>query len=47
MGLSKPPVPQVLAEMFDLLTRYADHDLSLGRVDPHKIRRSARLSAAC
>jgi len=31
--------PRILAEMFDLLTRYADRDLSLGRVDPPAVRR--------
>jgi hypothetical protein len=30
--------PQVLADMFDMLNRYTDRDLSLGRVDPPAVR---------
>ncbi len=30
--------PQVLADMFDMLTRYTDRDLSLRRVDPPAVR---------
>lgn len=31
--------PRVLADMFDMLTRYTDRDLSLGRDDPPAVRR--------
>jgi hypothetical protein len=31
--------PQVLADMFDMLARYTDRDLSLGGVDPSAVRR--------
>lgn len=31
--------PQVLADMFDMLARYTDRDLSVGSVDPAAVRR--------
>jgi hypothetical protein len=31
--------PRVLADMFDMLARYTDRDLSLGNVDPSAVRR--------